>query len=183
MAFYEAGRPEVATALWRDLVPWFGLDAPGHAHEVLRGDAFAPERESVPDQTWSSAAFLSSAIEGLLGISVDAGKRRLRFAPRMPPEWDSLHVRRINLDATLVSLAMRTSPDHVELDVDNSGPPLTLQFRPSLTNGTRVDRVELSDGSRPRTGMVGEAAYEIAVLCPARRTTRITLRLTRPTGG
>ena len=34
MAFYQAGRPEVATALWRDLVPWFGLDAPGHAHEV-----------------------------------------------------------------------------------------------------------------------------------------------------
>ncbi|MEP6601380.1 MAG: hypothetical protein ABJB49_06160, partial [Nitrospirota bacterium] len=72
MAFHDAGRPAVATALWRDLVPWFGLDAPGHAHEVLRGDAFVPERESVPDQTWSSAAFLSSAVSGMLGLHLEA---------------------------------------------------------------------------------------------------------------
>ena len=181
-AFYEGGRPAVATALWRDLVPWFGLDAPGHMHEVLRGDTFAPERESVPDQTWSSAGFLSSAVSGLLGIHLDAGTRQLRFAPQIPPEWDSLRVRRINLGAATVGLGLRTSPDLMELEVENSGPALTLQFRPGLANGTRVDRVEVSDGSHPRTGAESGDAYEVSVLCPAGRTTRITLHLTRRNG-
>ena len=183
MAFYEAGRPTVATALWRDLVPWFGLDAPGHAHEVLRGDAFVPERESVPDQTWSSAAFLSSAVSGMLGIHLDVVRRQLRFAPQVPPEWDSLRVRRINFGATTVGLTMITSPDVVELEVENSGQPLTLQFRPGLANGTRVARVEVSDGSHPRPGTASGDAYEVSVLCPAVRTTRITLHLTPRTPG
>ncbi|MDQ6634640.1 MAG: hypothetical protein M3Z10_07760, partial [Gemmatimonadota bacterium] len=181
MAFYEAGRPEVATALWHDLVPWFGLDAPGHVHEVLRGDVFAPERESVPDQTWSSAAFLSTAVSGLLGIHVDGGKRELRFAPRMPPEWDSVRVRGLALGASSVSLAMKSSHNVVELEVDNSGPALTLRFRPGLATGTRVDRVDISDGSRPRAAAARGDAYEIGVLCSAGRTTRIRLHLSRPT--
>jgi hypothetical protein len=97
----------------------------------------------------------------------------------MAPEWDSLRVRRINLGATTVGLAMRTSADVVELEVENSGPPLTLQFRPGLANETRVDRVEVSDGSHPGTGAESGSAYEVSVLCPAGRTTRITLHLTR----
>jgi hypothetical protein len=144
---------------------------------VLRGDAFVPERESVPDQTWSSAAFLSSAVDGLLGIHLNAEQRQLQFAPRMPPEWNSLRVRRINLGGAHVGLAMKTSPDLVELEVDNSGPALTLQFRPGLAKGTRVDRVEVSDGSRPHAGAGGADGFEIGMLCPARRTTRITLHL------
>lgn len=178
MAFYEGGRPEVATALWRDLVPWFGLDAPGHSHEVLRGDAFVPERESVPDQTWSSAAFLSSAISGMLGIHVKAGSRELSFAPQLPPEWASLRVQRINFGATTASLAMRTSTDVVELDVENLGPALTLQFRPNLADGTRVVSVEVNNALHPQAG-TGTSDTEVSVLCPARSTTRITLRLGR----
>ena len=178
-AFYEAGRPETATALWRDLVPWFGLDAPGHMHEVLRGDAFVPERESVPDQTWSAAGFLSSAVSGMLGIHIDGTKRQLRFAPRLPPEWDRLRVRRLNLGGTNVALALRTSPTVVELEVENSGPAFTLQFRPGLESGTRVERADVSDGARPRVGAQSGDAYAIDVFCPAGRTSRITLHLTR----
>ena len=74
---------------------------------------------------------------------------------------------------------MRTSADIVELEVENSGPPLTVQFRPGLASETRVDRVEVSDGSHPHTGAESGDAYEVRVLCPAGRTTRITLHLTR----
>jgi len=179
MAFYEAGRAEDATSLWRDLVPWFGLDAPGHAHEVLRGDAFLPERESVPDQTWSSAAFLSSAIEGMLGISLNAEKRRLRFAPRISSEWDLLRIRGINV-AGSVGLAMTTSPDSVVLDIDNAGESVTVQFRPYVKQGTRADRVLVADGSQSRPSTLSVSGSEIDVVCPARRTTRITVYMTRP---
>ena len=179
-AFYEGGRPAVATALWRDLVPWFGLDAPGHAHEVLRGDAFVQERESVPDQTWSSAAFLSSAISGMLGIRVKAASRELRFAPQVPPEWSTLRVQRINVGATTVGLAMTTSPDVVELDVENEGPALTIQFRPNLADRMRVAGVEVNNGAHQRSGAQASDT-EVNVLCPAASTTRITLRLARRT--
>lgn len=67
-----------ATALWRDLVPWSALDAPGHMHELMAGNAFVPERESVPDQAWSSAAVLSTAAQGVLGLQLDGAGRRLR---------------------------------------------------------------------------------------------------------
>ena len=177
-AFYEGGRPAAATALWRDLVPWFELDAPGHSHEVLRGDAFVPERESVPDQTWSSAAFLSSALSGMLGLHVHAGSRELRFAPQLPAEWTSLRVRHINFGATTVGLAMRSSAEVVELDVENSGPALTLRFRPGLAEGMHVASVEVDNMQRPQAGG-GRLGAEVIVPCPAAGTTRITLRLAR----
>jgi glycogen debranching enzyme len=179
MAFFEAGRPETATALWRDLVAWFALDAPGHMHEVLRGDAFAPQRESVPDQTWSAAAFVSSAVRGVLGLQLDGAKREVRFAPQLPPEWNRLRVRRINLGGTDVGLTVRTSPDVVELEIENAGPAATLTFRPALARGTRVRTAEVGDGARPLLGAPG-GPYEVTVACPAARSTRVTLHLTRP---
>lgn len=146
-AFYEAGRSATATALWRDLVPWFGLDSPGHMHEVLNGDAFVPERESVPDQTWSSAAFLSSGIRGMLGLELDATRRTLHFAPHLSTDWDSLRVNRIDLGGGDVSLALWTTPNVARLYIENSGPTLTLTFRPSLPSGMHVISVHASAGA------------------------------------
>ena len=180
MAFFEAGRAETGTALWRDLVPWFGLDAPGHMHEVLNGDAFVPERESVPDQSWSSAAFLSSAVRGVLGLQLDAAKRRLRFAPRLPKGWDTLRVRRLDLAGARVDLALRMSRDAVELEIENSGPTMTLTFRPPLSAGVRVSSVETSEGVRLTTNAHEEVAGEVSIVCVPHRTSRLTFRLATP---
>ncbi|HET7450463.1 MAG TPA: hypothetical protein VFJ78_07670 [Gaiellaceae bacterium] len=177
MAFYEAGRGAAATALWRDLVPWFGLDAPGHMHEVLRGDSFAPERESVPDQTWSPAGFLSSAVKGMLGLDVDGASRQLRFAPHLPPQWNRLRVRRVALGGSDVGLSLRTSPTVVELEVANPGPAFTLRFRPELPVGAGVARVDVSGGSKLRAREQGDDASTVVATCAAGRTTRITVRL------
>jgi glycogen debranching enzyme len=176
-AFYEAGRAATATALWRDLVPWFGLDSPGHMHEVLNGDAFVPEGESVPDQTWSSASFVSSGIRGMLGLQLDASKRQLRFAPHLPPEWDTLRVRRIDLGGAAVDLALRTSPDRMELAIENSGPAMTLVFRPPLPSGVQVTSVDVNAGARLLGGGPGQVPEEIHVLCPGHRASRMTLQL------
>ena len=172
MAFYEAGRASTAAALWRDLVPWFSLDAPGHMHEVLRGDRFAPERESVPDQTWSSATFLSSAIRGLLGLTIDGVKREVRFAPRMPAEWDRVRVRRLVVGGSALGLTLRTSADVVELEIENAGPAVSLTFLPALRVGARIGAAEMSDRSRTVVG-----PSQVTVVCPEGRTSRLTLRL------
>jgi len=176
-AFYEAGQSATATALWRDLVPWFGLDSPGHMHEVLNGDAFVPERESVPDQTWSSAAFVSSGLRGMLGIQINASKRQLHFTPRIPPEWDTIRVRHVELAGAEVNLALRISPDRVELEVENSGPAMTLAFRPPLESGVQVSFMVLSEGGRSTGGVKGIVADEIHAICPAHGTSRIVLQL------
>ena len=86
-------------------------------------------------------------------------------------------MRRINLGGRDVGLALQTSPEVVQLDVENSGPAFTLRFRPALAPGTRVERAESSDGARPRVGAQSGGAYEVELLCPAGRTTRVTLHL------
>jgi glycogen debranching enzyme len=180
MAFFEAGRAETAAALWRDLVPWFALDAPGHMHEVLNGDVFAPERESVPDQSWSSAAFLSSAVRGVLGLRLDAAKRQLRFAPRLPKGWDTLRVRRLDLAGARVDLALRMSRNALELEIENSGPAMTLTFHPSLDAGVRVSSVDVSEGARLTADAHEEVAGEVRIVCVPHRTSRLTFRLATP---
>ena len=172
-AFYDAGRPEMATALWRDLVAWFGLDSPGHMHEVLNGDEFVPERESVPDQSWSSAAFVSSGVRGLLGLQVDGSKRELRFSPRLPPDWDAIRVRHIKLAGADVSLALRISSDRAELEIENSGPAMALTFRPPLASGVRVTSTVPSAGAQ----VTRAVADEIHVIFPAHGTSRVVLQL------
>ena len=176
-AFYEAGRSATATALWRDLVPWFGLDSPGHMHEVLNGDAFVPERESVPDQTWSSASFVSSGMRGMLGLQLEAANRQLLFAPHPPEEWQTLRVRRIQLGGASVNLALRISPDRVELEIENAGPEMTVAFLPPLPSGVHVRFVVPSEGVRLTSGARGGLADEIRAICPSSRTSRITLQL------
>lgn len=171
--FYEAGRSATATTLWRDLVPWFGLDSPGHMHEVLNGDTFVPERESVPDQTWSSAAFVSSGVRGMLGLQLDATKRQLRFAPHLPPEWDTIRVRHVALAGANVNLGLRISPHRLELEIENSGPAMTLTFQPPLPSGVRVASAVSSTGAR-----VATSADEVEASCPAHSTSRIVLELT-----
>ena len=176
-AFYEGGRPDIATSLWLSLVPWLAIDAPGHMHEVLRGDVFAAERESVPDQTWSSAAFLSSAVRGLLGITTNATRHELHFAPRPPNEWRTLEVHRIKFAGSDVSLKMRASGERLELVIENAGEAMTFVFAPRLAQ-TRIQSVDVSAGAHLLNPALNAGRYELRVRCPAQAITTITLRLT-----
>jgi len=176
MALYEAGDWSAATALWRGLVPWFELDSPGHMHEVLNGDAFVPERESVPDQSWSSAAFLSSAMRGMLGLQLDAAKRQIRFAPRLPAEWDTVRVRHIALAGAEVNLALHRSRNILELDVENSGPAMTIVLSPPPATG-QVNRVELGSGVRLMSMPVSSRDGDLSVMCPSRGACHVSLHL------
>ncbi|MDQ1118147.1 glycogen debranching enzyme [Pseudoxanthomonas winnipegensis] len=130
-AMWRAGRGAQAADLWQRLVPWAAQDAPGHMHEVQSGAAFVPQRESVPEQTWSSASFLSAAIGGLLGLEVDGARRRLAFAPQPPAEWDWLRVQgvRVGADGGTVDLAWRREAHRAVLELDNHGQAFDLTWR------------------------------------------------------
>jgi glycogen debranching enzyme len=91
---WRAGRAEAAWKVWRSLLPWFTLDSMGHLHETLSGSAFQPQIESVPEQTWSSALFVSSFLTGAAGLTAGSGNAHrhlragasVRLGPSRPGE-------------------------------------------------------------------------------------------------
>ncbi len=133
---WRAGQAEQAAVLWHSLVSWADADSPGHMHEVMRGDRPEPQRESVPEQTWTSAAFLSAAIHGMLGLDVDARAKRLRFAPQPPAGWDHLDVDNVRLGEGRVDLRWRRRGDRTELEIENRGAPFLLIWAQRTGEGT-----------------------------------------------
>ncbi len=141
-ALWRAGRPAAANALWQRLVPWAAQDSPGHMHEVMSGTRFAPQRESVPEQTWSSTAFLSAAIHGMLGLDADARANTLRFAPRPPASWPFVRVERVRIGASVADLDWRIEDGRQALEVRSAGPA----FRLAWDTGAGIVEREIAAG-------------------------------------
>jgi glycogen debranching enzyme len=140
---WRAHRPDVAYALWRSLVPWASVDSLGHMHEVMSGDRFTPQRESVPEQTWSSSAFLSAAIHGMLGLDANATKRVLHFAPQIPESWPSVRAEHVRVGNSIVDLAWRATRGRVTLELRNTGPAFHLVWTQAGTGEDAAGRSAL----------------------------------------
>lgn len=125
---WQAHRSDAANSLWQSLVPWDSADSLGHMHEVMSGSFFMPQRESVPEQTWSSSAFLSAAIHGMLGLEPDGLKNVLHFAPQLPTSWQSLHVEHIKVGKSIVDLDWHSDKGHFTMNVKNVGPMFHLSW-------------------------------------------------------
>ena len=141
-AFWSAHRPEIGLSIWRDLLQWNRLDTPGHMHEVLAGNYFHEQTESVPEQTWSSAGFLSATISGLLGLRIDGTNRSIHFAPHLPPEWDHVTVSNISLPRSTLKFALSQTMTSVDLKIEDQGDPVSLTFEPQLPLGANLIRAE-----------------------------------------
>ena len=137
-AFWSEHRPATALAVWRSMLPLAWLDSPGHMHEVLAGNSYRPQIESVPEQTWSSAGFLDATIHGLLGIEADSLANTLVFAPRLPAEWRDVSIAHIRLSGASLSLALHRDDNGLTLEIENPGPPFKLQFQPNIALGATV---------------------------------------------
>lgn len=135
LAFWTHHRSVSALQIWEGLLPWNTLDSEGHIHEVAAGDFYHPEIESVPEQTWSSAGFYTATVHGLLGLQVDASRHHLTFAPHLPLEWDYVTVDKVRVGKSLLKLQLRSSQDGIELTVENSGPAVSIEFRPEIPLG------------------------------------------------
>ena len=112
-------------------------------HETLSGIAFHPQIESVPEQTWSSATFVSSFIEGVLGLQPNAEKHRLTLSPHLPAEWDHLSIQRLRVGGSLLDITLHRSANRIELQVRANGAPITLNFLQKLPSGSRFSAAQL----------------------------------------
>lgn len=144
-AFWTEHRPATALPIWSTLVSWYTLDSLGHMHETLAGDTYRPGVESVPEQTWSSAAFLSAAVRGLLGLRVDGAARHIDFAPHLPAEWNKVTLRKVRVGDSAVTFDLAQSAGSVELRIKNDGAPVRLSFAPELPLGAELRSARLNE--------------------------------------
>ena len=107
-------------------------------HEVLAGNFFHEQTESVPEQTWSSAAFLDSTILGLLGLRVHGLQNQADFSPRLPAEWDHVSIQNVRLPHGTLNFVLTQGKTAIALDIENGGAPAQLLFEPRLPFGARL---------------------------------------------
>lgn len=146
-AFWAAHRPATALPIWSALVPWTSLDSLGHMSETLAGDYYHEELESVPEQTWSSAAFFTTTVNGLLGLQVDSRLHQVSFAPHLPPSWHEVTVRHLRVGGSEITLNMTQSADGIRLRMQNAGAPVQMVFAPELPFGATLRGVQIGNRS------------------------------------
>ncbi|HET7063737.1 MAG TPA: hypothetical protein VFI49_05630, partial [Rudaea sp.] len=129
---------------------------PGHIHEVLAGNYFRPQTESVPEQTWSSAGLLDAALRGLFGIEVRAAQNTLLLHPHMPAEWDEISVENIRLPHATLAFTLRHDPGNVDLELRNAGEPAEVEFSPEIPLGAEVVEAQCG-GAKVTAGVTSNA--------------------------
>lgn len=148
--FWLEHRPVTALALWQSILPWTSLDSLGHMHEVLAGNFYRAQVESVPEQTWSSAGFLNATVHGLLGLQVDAVGHCLVFAPHLPSQWNDLSIAHLPVvGASNISLTLHRTTTGLTLKIDNSGDDFRFEFAPELPLGAKLERTYLNEREIP----------------------------------
>lgn len=158
LELWRGDHPDKAWTVWRTLLPWLKLDSMGHMHETLSGSSFYPQIQSVPEQTWSSAMFVSSFLEGVLGLQPDAEQHRLTLTPRLPAEWNHLSVQRLRVGNTLLDLMLRRRTNLIELLVRSDGAPIDLTFIPMLPEGARFTTAQVDQQRVSPVARHGEKA-------------------------
>ena len=136
--FWNEHRPATAFPIWASIVPWTRLDSLGHIHEVLAGDAYHQQTESVPEQTWSSAGLISAAVRGLLGLHIDSVSNQISFSPHIPPEWHEVTVRNVRVRNAALDLQIRRGEESTDLTVTNRGQSTSFTFDPQVPLGARL---------------------------------------------
>jgi glycogen debranching enzyme len=140
--FWNEHRPTVAFPIWDAVVPWTTLDSLGHIHEVLVGNAYHQQTESVPEQTWSSAGFISAAARGLLGLRIGSVSNQVTFSPHIPPQWREVTVSNVRTRHAAIDLQLRRGQENIALTVTNHGQAASFVFDPQLPLGARLRGAE-----------------------------------------
>src|SRR5262249_13768449 len=121
LASLAAHRPQQAWPMWRALVEQSFLDSPGHVPEVLSGASYRVLNVAVPEQTWSSAALLTSTVRGILGLEPNAPNDELRFEPHLPPQWIQVTISNFRLGNRRLKFSIRRSSSEIDLSLINDG--------------------------------------------------------------
>ena len=113
----------------------------GRNPEVMSGRLYKPLDTAVPQQFFATSMVLTPLIRGMLGIDVDAMQRKIRIAPHLPPDWDSVAVDNVPVGPERVSFVVRRTRGKIALSVSRRGEErvgLGVTFAPALPLGAHV---------------------------------------------
>ena len=144
--FWQEHRPTLAFAIWNAMRRWNTLDSLGHIHEVLAGNYYHEQTESVPEQTWSSAGLLDAAVVGMLGLNVQGTHNTVVFAPHLPADWGHTSVENIRLPHSTLAFELSQDVNGVDLEIRNDGSPARVVFEPQIPAG--AERIEAKCDNR-----------------------------------
>ncbi len=118
----------------------------GRNPEVISGRLYKPLDTAVPHQFFATSMVLTPLVRGLLGLEVDAPAGRVRVAPHMPAEWDTVRVEHVAVGEARLTLRLvrrgRTIALRVAREGIEKGSPIVVEFAPALPVGARDVRRE-----------------------------------------
>ncbi len=118
----------------------------GFVEEVMNGAKYEPSGVC-PHQCWSETMVLQPAIEGMLGIKVNAPENKIVLSPHFPAGWDSAIVENIRVGNATFDLFMnRTEVSRFFTFILHGNQPVNIEFSLTFPAGTKFTRI-LKDGN------------------------------------
>lgn len=117
----------------------------GFIEEVLHGSEYRPSGVC-SHQCWSQTMVLQPAIEGMLGLKVDALNKQIILSPRFPADWSFAKIERIKINDSFIDCEMnRGTGKTVFTFSTNSLTPIQINFNPEFPLGTRLLNVSINN--------------------------------------
>jgi hypothetical protein len=124
----------------------------GFVEEVINGAEYEPSGVC-PHQCWSETMVLQPAIEGLLGLDINARENKVIFSPRIPANWDSLKVDNIRIAEKSMSYTYSRKSNIIQFRFTlTGGSHAKIDFMPFFSSGTQFSEVKLNGNDVPFTG-------------------------------
>ncbi len=119
----------------------------GFVEEVLNGAEYKPGGVC-PHQCWSETMVLQPAIEGMLGLEIDAANNKIKLSPRLPANWNSIKVEKIKIGDHFVNYMMKRFGGKTIFNFStNSITPIKIEFNPAFPIGTQFEKITINNKS------------------------------------
>jgi glycogen debranching enzyme len=158
--------------------------AAGCVEEVLHGTRFQPAGVC-PHQGWSGSMILQPAVEGLLGLSVDALTNTLTMKPYLPPRWKQFEVKSIRVGGQLVRMKVAQRPDETMFSFVVNAPAkknraLHLELQPFFPLGSHLHGIWINGRKKPCRKRLDQ--YEKSPVIRATIQSRLDIRVKHSLG-
>lgn len=126
----------------------------GDISEVYSGAQHTWPQESVPHQGFATAATVLPTIQGLFGLTFSNSESALTFAPSVPADWDTYHVRHVKMNAWTANIEYNKFSERDQYRIEstmsedpaagsNPNRPL-VKFSPRYLPGTEISSVSVN---------------------------------------
>jgi len=123
----------------------------GFVEEVLNGSEYQPSGVC-PHQCWSETMVLQPAIEGLIGLDVNAIENKIYLSPQIPANWDSMKIENIRIADRWCNVKYKREKDISQFQFNlAAGLPVMFDFMPLFPPGTIFRKVTLNGNDIPFT--------------------------------